>query len=164
MTTSSIEPAHLIYRLRDLREAHPRLAVIERHAPGFVQELASVQRDARAFEWSPDSRSIVFLTLDETHVPRFPHVDLAAMHPTVEEQRYPKAGDPNPTWALSVVSLTARPDGTRPRASFARSGDGAEYLPRFGWLPDGKAAWFELLDRDQTLLDLATRPGECLLQ
>ena len=118
----------------------------------YQEEIAG--RDARAFEWSPGSDRIAFLTLDESQVPRFPHVDLAKNHPTVDEQRYPRAGDPNPTWTLSVVSLPARPDGTLPRRSFSRSGDDAEYLPRFGWTPDGTAVWFQLLDRDQTRLEL----------
>jgi dipeptidyl-peptidase-4 len=81
-------------------------------------------------------------------------VSLTEIHPTVEEQRYPKAGDRNPAWTLSIVSLTARPDGTLPRRSLSRGGDGAEYLPRFGWVPDGTAVWFQLLDRDQTRLEL----------
>jgi dipeptidyl-peptidase-4 len=117
----------------------------------YQEEIAG--RDGRAYAWSPDSRSIAFLTLDETGVPRFPHVDLVATHPTVDEQRYPKAGDRNPGWAMSVVSLVARPDGTLPRRSFSRGGEGAEYLPRFGWIADG-AVWFQLLDRDQTRLEL----------
>ncbi|MBP1620906.1 MAG: hypothetical protein H6Q02_1673, partial [Acidobacteria bacterium] len=117
----------------------------------YQEEIAG--RDGRAYQWSPDSRSIAYLTLDESGVPRFPHVDLLKTHPTVDEQRYPKAGDRNPSWALSVVGLAARPDGTLPRRSFSRGGDGAEYLPRFGWIADG-AVWFQLLDRDQTRLEL----------
>jgi dipeptidyl-peptidase-4 len=118
----------------------------------YQEEIAG--RDGRAFQWSPDSRSIAFLTLDETGVPRFPHVNLTETHPTVEQQRYPKAGDRNPAWTLSVAGLTAGPDGTPPRRSFSRGGDGAEYLPRFGSMPGGAAVWFQLLDRDQTRLEL----------
>jgi dipeptidyl-peptidase-4 len=118
----------------------------------YQEEIAG--HDGRAYQWSSDSRSITYLTLDESGVPRFPHVSLTETHPTVDEQRYPKAGDRNPAWTLSVVSLTARPDGTLPRRSFSRGGDGAEYLPRFGWTPGNAAVWFELLDRDQTRLEL----------
>ena len=49
MTTQRIEPEKLKYRLRDLREAYPRLKVLEKYKPAFVEELAGVQRDAREF-------------------------------------------------------------------------------------------------------------------
>ncbi len=118
----------------------------------YQEEIAG--RDARAFEWSPSSDRIAFLTLDESRVPRFPHVDLAKNHPTVDEQRYPRAGDPNPTWTLSVVAVQPAAAGDHPRWSYARGGEGAEYLVRFGWLPTGGAAWYQVLDRDQTRLEL----------
>lgn len=37
------------YRLRDVREAYPRLKTIERYAPRLVEELDAVQREARDF-------------------------------------------------------------------------------------------------------------------
>ena len=117
----------------------------------YQEEIAG--RDGRAYRWSPDSRAIALLTLDQTGVPRFPHVDLSQKHPTVDEQRYPKAGDRNPAWTLSVVSLAARPDGTLSRRTLSRGGEGAEYLARFGWVSAG-AVWYQLLDRDQTRLEL----------
>lgn len=49
MTTQRIEPEKLAYRLRDLKEAYPRLRVLEKYRPAFVEELAAVQRDAREF-------------------------------------------------------------------------------------------------------------------
>lgn len=49
MTKQLLEPEKLIYRLRDLRQAYPRLMMLEKCRPGFVEQLESVQRDAREF-------------------------------------------------------------------------------------------------------------------
>ena len=44
-----MEPEKLIYKLRDLKAAHPRLIPMEKYNPGFVGELVSVQQQARDF-------------------------------------------------------------------------------------------------------------------
>jgi butyryl-CoA dehydrogenase len=44
-----MEPEKLIYQLRDVLVAHPRLLSMERDKPKFVAELIKVQRDAREF-------------------------------------------------------------------------------------------------------------------
>lgn len=44
-----MEPEKLIYQLRDLLAAHPRLLSMERDKPEFVAGLIKVQRDAREF-------------------------------------------------------------------------------------------------------------------
>jgi acyl-CoA dehydrogenase len=49
MTIPLVNPDRLTYRLRDLREAFPRLKVLERYRPAYVEELAAVQKDAREF-------------------------------------------------------------------------------------------------------------------
>ena len=51
----------------------------------------------RAHWWSPDSRRLAFLRLDEAQVPRYTIVDEIPQHPAVEVYPYPKAGDPNPS-------------------------------------------------------------------
>ncbi|HPO16566.1 MAG TPA: acyl-CoA dehydrogenase family protein [Candidatus Hydrogenedentes bacterium] len=49
MTPQRNEPEKLIYRLRNIREAYPRLLLFEKNKAGLVEELTSVQRDARTF-------------------------------------------------------------------------------------------------------------------
>ncbi|MEW6201303.1 MAG: acyl-CoA dehydrogenase family protein [bacterium] len=49
MAKQILAPEGLIYRLRNLKEAYPRLAALEKCRPGFVAELAEVQKDAREF-------------------------------------------------------------------------------------------------------------------
>ena len=60
--------------------------------------------------WSPDSTRIAFLQMNEANVPEYPITDWIPLHATVDKQRYPQPGDPNPrcAWALS------RPRAERP--------------------------------------------------
>ena len=46
--------------------------------------------------WSPDSKNLAFLQMNETEVPLYPIPDWIPTHATVYLQRYPQPGDPNP--------------------------------------------------------------------
>jgi dipeptidyl-peptidase-4 len=98
--------------------------------------------------WSPDSQSIVFLRTDETRVPTYPITDWMPTHPTVDKEKYPKAGDPSPVVRLGVVSVSA---GDPKWISLGDDRD--TYIPRFGWVRDG-VLWAEVLNRAQDNLDL----------
>ena len=54
--------------------------------------------------WSPDGKQIVFLQMDEKDVPTYPITDWIPTHPTVDQEKYPQPGDPNPNVRLGVVS------------------------------------------------------------
>ena len=54
--------------------------------------------------WSPDSSEIAFLQMDEKSVPTYPITDWLPTHPKVDQEKYPKAGDPNPVVRLGVIS------------------------------------------------------------
>ncbi len=77
--------------------------------------------------WSPDSKRIVFLQMNEKQIPTYPVVDWMPTHPSVNEIKYPKAGDPNPQVRVGVVS----PDDGKVR--WISVGEGDVYIPRFGW-------------------------------
>jgi dipeptidyl-peptidase 4 len=98
--------------------------------------------------WSPDGKSIVFLHMDETRVPTYPLTDWMPTHPTVDMEKYPKAGDPNPMVRLGVVSASG---GDTKWISLTDNPD--TYIPRFGWVRDG-VLWAEVLNRAQDNLDL----------
>jgi dipeptidyl-peptidase 4 len=98
--------------------------------------------------WSPDSRDIVFLQMDESTVPAYPIVNWMPTHPTVDMEKYPQAGDPNPAVRLGVVSAS----GGKPKwISLTKESD--IYIPRFGWVRDG-LLWAQVLNRAQDTLDL----------
>ncbi|MGA9792203.1 MAG: DPP IV N-terminal domain-containing protein, partial [Terriglobales bacterium] len=110
----------------------------------YAEELAVRSN----FFWSPEGREILFLQMDETRVPTYPITDWLPTHPHVDEEKYPKAGDPNPSVRLGVVGS----NGGKMRW-IKLTDDDDTYLPRFGWIREGWA-WAEILNRKQDVLDL----------
>lgn len=98
--------------------------------------------------WSPDGKEIAFLQMDERKVPSYPITDWMPTHPKVDQEKYPKAGDPNPIVRLGVISA----NGGKPKWISLTSDDDT-YVPRFGWVRDG-VLWAEVLNRNQDNLDL----------
>ncbi len=99
-----------------------------------------------AYEWSPDSRRILFLQFDERPVHAFPLVNYIPHFGSVYMEKYPKAGDPNPIVRLGIYDLKTGAVNWVPVAGTPDS-----YLPRFGWMPSGKRAYATDLNRAQTL-------------
>jgi dipeptidyl-peptidase 4 len=98
--------------------------------------------------WSPDSKEIVFLHMDETKVPTYPITDWMPTHPNVESEKYPKVGDPNPAVKLGVV------DADKGKVRWiALTSDEESYIPRFGWVREG-VIWAEVLNRTEDKMDL----------
>ncbi len=97
------------------------------------------------YHWSPDSRHIAFLEMDESPVPIYPITEQVARQATVDLQRYPKPGDPNPKVRVGIVDI-----GTGRTAWIDRA---AEYIPRIQWANPTTVA-IQLLDRDQHELEL----------
>jgi len=100
------------------------------------------------FFWSPEGKEIIFLQMDETRVPTYPITDWLRTHPRVEWEKYPKAGDPNPSVRLGVVGS----NGGKVRW-IKLTADDDTYVPRFGWIREG-FAWAEVLNRKQDVMDL----------
>ena len=82
--------------------------------------------------WSPDSKEIAFLQMNEKQVPTYPITDWLPTHPKVEQEKYPKVGDPNPEVRLGVVSA----EGGKPKW-ISLTKDTEIYIPRFGWVREG---------------------------
>ena len=110
----------------------------------YAEELAVRSN----YFWSPDSKEIVFLHMDETKVPTYPITDWMPTHPTVDQEKYPKVGDPNPVVKLGVVDA----DKAKVRWITLTS-DQDTYIPRFGWVRDG-VIWAEVLNRTEDKMDL----------
>jgi dipeptidyl-peptidase-4 len=121
----------------------------------YEEELAS--RSGQAFAWSPDSRKIAYLQLDQSRVPRFPIVDfLPAVNP-VEWQRYPEPGAPNSVVRLGVVGVGK--DGTPwPERVVSFTPDDVYVLPQLAWTPDSGNVAFQHMNRAQTELELRLLP------
>jgi dipeptidyl-peptidase-4 len=117
----------------------------------YAEELAVRSN----YFWSRDSKQIAFLHMDETKVPSYPLVNLSPTHPTVDNEKYPEVGDPNPTVKLGIVD--ADRDKVRwislTNDSMSKDKDEESYIPRFGWVRDG-VIWAEVLNRAQDKMDL----------
>jgi len=127
---------------------------------GEVDWVYAEELEARHhYFWSPDGRQILFLQMNESAVPTYPIADLVPTQPTVDMQKYPKPGDPNPQVRLGVVNAAG--GKVHWLRVLAESGDKQPgppqahefYIPRFGWLRPG-IAWVEVLNRAQDRLDL----------
>lgn len=99
--------------------------------------------------WSPDSKRLAYLQMNETHVPQYPIEDWLPVHATVEEQRYPQPGDPNPVVRVGVVSAT----GGATRWLDVPLSAGNDYIPRFGWV-NANVVWVETLARDHKQMNI----------
>jgi dipeptidyl-peptidase-4 len=110
----------------------------------YAEELAVRSN----YFWSPDSKEIAFLHMDETNVPVYPITDWMPTHPSVDNEKYPKVGDPNPVVKLGVVD----PEKGKVRW-ISLTTDAESYVPRFGWVSSG-VIWAEVLNRTEDKLDL----------
>ncbi len=107
--------------------------------------------------WSPDGKHIVFLQMNEKEVPTYPITDWLGTHATVDQEKYPQPGDPNPGVRLGVVGSgggrikwisTPPTNGALPLGN-----DPDVLIPRFGWVRDG-LIWAMVLNRVQDRLVL----------
>ncbi|MGA8765067.1 MAG: alpha/beta fold hydrolase [Candidatus Sulfotelmatobacter sp.] len=114
----------------------------------YTEELAVRSN----YFWSPNSKEIVFLHMDESKVPIYPITDWMPTHPAVDNEKYPKVGDANPVVKLGVVDADK---GKVHWISLTKDKDEGEYtyIPRFGWVRDG-IVWAEVLNRTQDKMDL----------
>jgi dipeptidyl-peptidase-4 len=120
---------------------------------GEVDWVYEEELDVRSnYFWSPDSKRLAYLAMNEADVPEYPITDWIPTHATVEAQRYPQPGDPNPAVRVGVVSARD-PDGGKTVWVSLPIRAGQDYIPRFGWV-DAKTLWVETLTRDQRRRDL----------
>jgi dipeptidyl-peptidase-4 len=99
--------------------------------------------------WSPDSKNLAYLQMNEKEVPEYPIVDWIPTHARVEAQRFPQPGDPNPDVRVGVVGA----GGGKTVWVKLPIHPSQDYIPRFGWV-DRKTLWIETLTRDHKHRDL----------
>ena len=145
-----------IVRLRD--PGSPTLAIAPAPKPdtglsvlnGEVDWVYEEELDVRSnYFWSPDSKSLAYLQMNETDVPQYPIEDWIPTHAQVDLQRFPQPGDPNPEVRVGVVGI----GGGKTVWVKLPIHPGQDYIPRFGWA-DHKTLWIETLTRDHKHRDL----------
>lgn len=113
----------------------------------YFEEILGRPSRYRSFWWSPDSRRIAYMRMDDTRVPLFPLFDENGTHGSLENTRYPKPGDPNPEVRIGMVDAAGGPTQW---ADFDPKAD--QYFGMPYWRPDGKALWVQWMNRGQDQL------------
>ncbi len=115
----------------------------------YWEEIFGRPTQFRAFWWSPDSRKIAYMRFDESKTPMFPLAYSQGQHGFVEETRYPKSGDPNPTARIGFIS----PDGGNTVwADFNEQDD--QYFGWPKWRSDGAGLLVQWINRGNDHLKL----------
>ena len=113
----------------------------------------------KGYWWSPDSRYLVYLRLDEAPVREFTVVDHLPTELDTEITNYPKAGSPNPRVTLGVAPVV----GGETRWIDTQQYQPIEHLiVRVDWTPQleegsekqSEQIVYQVQDREQTWLDL----------
>ncbi len=117
------------------------------------QEEVYGRGDFKAFWWSPDSKHIAFLRLDESDVHTFTvvdHIEKGHFRVKPEITKYPKPGDPNPTVKLGVAVAET---GAITWVDLSKYAEDEPLVVRVGWTPGGQVLYM-VQDRIQTWLEL----------
>ena len=117
----------------------------------IYQEELYGRGNFRGWWWSPDSRAIAYLRLDQTKVPRWTLVDDAAEPHIVETDPYPRAGEPNPVVSLRTHRLD-QPEAVGIVDLSAWTKD-EPLVVDVSWSPDNRLA-YQVQDREQRWLEL----------
>ena len=113
----------------------------------YMEEILGRASQYRAFWWSPDSKKIAYFRSDDTKVPVFTITNAKGLHGEVENTRYPKVGDPNPTVKVGIIS----PDGGNVVWTKINDQDD-QYFGMPKWKPDGSALLVQWMPRSQNKL------------
>lgn len=99
--------------------------------------------------WSPDSRLIAYLQIDNTNVKEFLIPNFLSDYSAVQAQEYPKAGEANTVVRVGVVPIEGG------ATTWLNIGNNPNvYVPRVQWLPDGKLIAVQVQSRNQDTLDV----------
>jgi len=110
----------------------------------YEEEFAFV----KAYEWSPDSKQIAFISFDESNVPEF-SMDVYGngLYQNQDIFKYPKAGEKNAVVGLHMYDLA-----TQKRNEINLNRNEEFYIARLNYSPNGKLA-AQVLNRHQNVLD-----------
>jgi dipeptidyl-peptidase-4 len=144
VATDGASPARALSTGGDENHLHGRLDWV-------YQEEVYGRGNFGAFWWSPDSKRIAYLIIDETKVPTYTVTDHRPRYPEFEDWRYPKSGDPNPIVQLAVVDVAG---GATTKIDLTPWSAQEFLIVRVGWTPDSSRVVFQVQDRVQTWIEV----------
>jgi len=115
----------------------------------YYEEIFGRPSKYRAFWWSPDGEVIAYYRFDNSEVPVFPIYSPKGHYGSLNNTRYPKAGDKNPDVKIGFVSVHG---GETVWADFDSSLD--QYFGTPFWSGDGKRLMVSWMDRAQDNFEL----------
>jgi len=98
----------------------------------------------KAYEWSPDSRSIAYIRFDESNVKEFEFTIYGDLYPKQYKYKYPKAGEDNSIVSVHVYNLATAKTKTMDIGS-----ETDIYIPRIKWTTDPNVLSIQRLNRLQ---------------
>ena len=114
--------------------------------PSWVYPEEFGERDAYWF--SPDGSKMAYLQYNETQVYQYPIIHELTFETGLELERYPKAGEENPTVNLFIVDIE-----TGENVQVPTNSDPDTYIVRPIWRNDGSELTFRRLNRQQNHLE-----------
>lgn len=114
----------------------------------YYEEILGRPSRYRAFWWSPDSRYLAYMHFNDSKVPVFPIYSEKGQHGYLENTRYPKAGDANPSVRIGTVPVTG---GNTIWANFNENDD--QYFGTPFFTPEGRL-WVQWMPRRQDNLKI----------
>ena len=115
------------------------------------QEELYGRGDFQGYWWSPDSKHVALLKLDESPVKEFVIVGDSPARPPVEKTNYPKVGEANPIVDIGVIDVA---DGAARWFDLAAYPADDRLVVRVTWAPDSKEVLFQVQGREQRWLDM----------
>lgn len=103
----------------------------------------------KAFEWSPDSKSLAYIRFDESEVPEYNMQVWGNLYPDDYRYKYPKAGEKNSIVSLKIVDLV-----TNTTQNIDTGKETNQYLLHLMWLPNSNELSYFRLNRLQTHLEV----------
>ena len=103
---------------------------------------------SKAYEWSPNSKTIAFMRFDESEVPEYSMPIYNGLYPEQYKFKYPKAGENNSKVSVHIYNLSNK---TTKKVDL---GTDYEYVPRIEWTKDENTLSIQRLNRLQNKLDI----------
>lgn len=102
----------------------------------------------RAYEWSPNSEKIAYLSFNESHVKQFSMDMYGDLYPNPYRFKYPKAGEKNSIISTFIFHLNTN---TNKEIETGKNDD--VYFPRIKWTPSQELVIFKM-NRHQNQIQL----------